>query len=155
MENQIWWEDLQGPGLNQGDYLETCPVLILPDSFNPTEGKELEVTVEERNLIIMTQSCDLAQNKAKSVALCPIYTLDELSKKNSSYTNKKSWEPVRQGRVEGWHMVAGLSGSNNQDALIINFRQIYTLPIEFLRNFAAKAQKRKRLKSPYLEHTAQ
>ena len=58
----------------------------------PTEGKVSDLIIEERNLIIMTQSCDLAQ----SVALCPIYPLDELEKNNPSYANKKSWESVRQ-----------------------------------------------------------
>jgi hypothetical protein len=155
MESQIWWEDLEGSDLSQGDYLVACPVLIVLDSFDPIEGKESDVIIEERNLIIMTQSCDLIQNKAKSVALCPIYTLDELTKKNPSYSSKKSWEPVRQGRIEGWHMLAGFLGPSNQDALVVDFRQIYTLPVGFLRNFATKANVRKRLKSPYLEHTAQ
>lgn len=52
-------------------------------------------------------------------------------------------------------MLAGFSGSDNNDSLVVDFRQIYSLPINFLRNFAAKAEIRKRLKSPYLEHTAQ
>lgn len=156
MKNRIWWEDIRETNnLSQGDYLENCPVLIVLDSFDPTEDKESEVVIEERNLIVMTQSCDLAQNKAKSVALCPVYTLDELSEKNPSYQSKKSWEPVRQGRVEGWHMVEGISSSNNHDAFIVDFRQIYSLPIGFLRNFVSKTKIRKRLKSPYLEHTAQ
>lgn len=155
MTNQIWWEDLESPSLSQGDYLKDCPVLIVLDSFDPAVGNESEVAVEERNLIIMTQSCDLAQDKAKSVALCPVYTLEELAEKNPSYKSPKSWEPVRQGRVEGWHMVAGFQGPKNENALVVDFRQIYSLPIGFLRNFASKARKRKRLKSPYLEHTAQ
>lgn len=103
----------------------------------------------------MTQSCDLVQNKAKSVALCPIYTLEELADKNTSYKNIKEWEKIRQGRIEGWHMVAGFSGTINHQALVVDFRQIYSLPIGFLNRFILKAQNRKRLKSPYLEHTAQ
>jgi hypothetical protein len=52
-------------------------------------------------------------------------------------------------------MLAGFLRSDNTDALVVDFRQIYSLPVSFLRNFAAKAVMRKRLKSPYLEHTAQ
>jgi hypothetical protein len=155
MENKTWWEECNGSDLNQGDYLDSCPVLIVLDSFNPIIGKESEVIVEDRNLIVMTQSCDLAQNKAKVVALCPIYTLNEMSAKNPHYTNKKNWESVRQGRIEGWHMVAGLTGINNDEALVIDFRQIYSLPIDFLKKFSRESKKRKKLRSPYLEHMAQ
>ena len=151
----IWWENIKGVDLSQGDYLENCPVIIIPDDPDLSVEQISDVIVEERNLIIMTQSCDLAQNKAKSIAMCPIYTLDELSKKNPSYLNNRAWEPVRQGRVEGWHMLGGFLGFDNSQALVVDFRQIYSLPVNFLRAFVSKSNKRARLKSPYLEHTAQ
>ncbi len=155
MEHIICWEDCREASLFQGEYLEDCPVVLISESAFSDSDKELDATVEIRNLLVMTQSCDLAQNKAKSVALCPIYSLDVFASLNNTYLRRKSWESVRQGRVEGLHMVAGFSSFNNQEALVIDFRQIYSLPIGFLNNFISKSRKRKCLKSPYLEHTAQ
>ena len=153
MEDTVCWENCYEMPLSQGEYLKECPVVLVSDISESPD--ELDATVEIRNLLVMTQSCDLAQNKAKSVALCPIYSLEELAKLNTQYSNNKNWEPVRQGRVEGWHMVAGFSGFNNQEALVVDFRQIYSLPISFLKKFIVQANIRRRLKSPYLEHTAQ
>lgn len=147
------WEPCSEMLLSQGEYLSECPVVIVADI--PESGDELDARVEIRNLLVMTQSCDLAQGKAKSVALCPIYSLDELAKENPTYLNRKNWENVRQGRVEGWHMVPGFSSFNNQEAFVVDFRQIYSLPIIFLNKFIARSTFRRRLKSPYLEHTAQ
>lgn len=153
MEDIICWENCNRKPLSQGEYLEECPVVLVSDILESAD--ELDAKVEIRNLVVMTQSCDLAQNKVKSVALCPIYSLEELAKLNTQYSNKKNWENVRQGRVEGWHMVPGFLGFNNQEALVVDFRQIYSLPINFLNKFIDTSKMRRKLKSPYLEHTAQ
>lgn len=153
MKDAICWESCNGELLSQGEYLIECPVVLVADI--PESGDELDARVEIRNLLVMTQSCDLAQGKAKSVAVCPIFSLDEIALENSTYSNRKNWESVRQGRIEGWHMVPGFSGFNNQEALVIDFRQIYSLPISFLNKFIARSKTRRRLNSPYLEHTAQ
>ena len=58
----------------QGDYLQDCPVPIISKFFDPQPGKTSDISVEEQNIIIMTQSCDLANNKAEVVAVCPVYT---------------------------------------------------------------------------------
>ena len=90
MQDEICWEPCSESLLSQGEYLTECPVVLVADI--PESGDELNARVEIRNLLVMTQSCDLAQGKAKSVALCPIYSLEELAKENSTYLNKKNWE---------------------------------------------------------------
>src|SRR5437660_85949 len=134
MIDQNWWVQINGNDLFQGDYLHDCPVPVIPSSFNPSPGTGAEITIEERNLIILTQSCDLAQNKASFVALCSVYRLEDMEKEMPKYAVKGAWESVRQGRVEGFHMLAGLNGlDDNRDSLIVDFRQIYSLPIDFLK----------------------
>jgi hypothetical protein len=145
------WESSTQDYLFQGEYIENCPVIVVPECFNATE---IEATVELRNLLIMTQSCDLAQSKAKFVAVCPVYTLEVYAEANELYTNRKQWEQVRQGKVEGLHMIGGFTNFENENALVVDFRQIYSLPLPFLTQFC-KNSKRIKLKSPYLEHMAQ
>lgn len=50
---------------------------------------------------------------------------------NPKYRKKGDWERVRQGRVEGLHMLAGVMGpSDNVGSLVVDFRQIYSLPLD-------------------------
>lgn len=152
----LWWDMVEGPSLLQGDYLSDCFVPVIPADFDPEQNEEPELLVEVRNVIVLTQSCDLENAKAPFVAVCPIYTLNEWEAINPEFKKKGNWERVRQGRVEGLHMLAGLAGPhNNHDSLVVDFRQIYSLPIDYLTTHAARSGQRPRLRSPYLEHFAQ
>lgn len=132
-----WWRATRGDALAQGDYLEDCPVPIVPDAFDPIIGMDIEFAIEKYNVIILSQSCDLAQAKVKSVVVCPIYTLQEIQSVLPQYSKLTSWEPVRRGQVEGWHMISGFLGSDdNASSFIVDFKQVYSLPIGFLKKFA-------------------
>lgn len=153
---ELWWEMVEGPSLLQGDWLPGCFVPIIPADFDPNTQAEPEILIEVRNVIVLTQSCDLENDKAPFVAVCPIHTLAEWESVNPEYKKKGTWERVRQGRIEGLHMLAGPTGpGNNSDALVVDFRQIYSLPIGYLKVHAARLGQRLRLRSPYLEHFAQ
>ena len=152
----LWWEMVEGPSLLQGDWLSGCFVPVIPADFDPGNTEEPEILVEVRNVIVLTQSCDLENDKAPFIAVCPIHTLSEWEAINPEYKKKGSWERVRQGRVEGLHMLAGLSGpQDNHDSLVVDFRQIYSLPIGYLKSHAERSGSRPRLRSPFLEHFAQ
>lgn len=104
----------------------------------------------------MTQSCDLENGKVDFVALCPIYALVEFEQANHSFTQKGAWEKVRKGRVEGLYLLGSpREPSNNREALVVDFREIYSLPFSFLSRHAEQQSERWRLKSPYLEHFSQ
>jgi hypothetical protein len=63
---------------------------------------------------------------------------------------------VRQGRVEGLHLLASqIDPSNNRSCLVADFREIYSLPIEYLKQHAESLGPRWRLQPPYLEHFSQ
>lgn len=66
------------------DYFE-FPVIIPPEEFD--NQNEINIKIEYHNIIIMSQSCDLVNNKIKNVVVCPIYSLNELGEKFKS--NKK------------------------------------------------------------------
>jgi len=127
------------------------------DFVVPTEGEQAESALFEGyvfDLIVVTQSCDLENRKARLVATCPIHSVVEFEKVNPSL--RGNWEQVRRGRYEGLHLLAGVNDpANNRDALVVDFRQIYSLPIEYLEIHAAKQNPRMRLRSPYLEHFSQ
>lgn len=65
-----------GASLAQGDLLSECPIPRYPVGFG---SSPVEVEYERGDLIVLTQSCDLENKKAPLVAMCPIFTLDELA----------------------------------------------------------------------------
>ena len=107
-------------------------------------------------IIIVTQSCDLENRKARLVAACPIYPIVEYEKINQMLAQKGRWEEIRKGRVEALHLLASpMEPANNRLALVVDFREIYSLPFELLTKQAESQQPRWRLKSPFLEHFSQ
>jgi len=152
-----WWEAIQSERLAQGDLLPDC---CLPVFANPTPGEsefdEQEIDVVSQRLIVVTQSCDIENNKVEIVALCPIHTMKEFAESNPHYGRAKNWERVRRGQIHALHMIASPDASEtNTDSLVVDFGQIVSLPIDYLSNHAASFDQRWRLNSPFLEHFSQ
>jgi len=150
-----WWVQVEGLNLAQGDYLPKCLVPFFEPDYG-TEGRIQEVPVKEYDCLVVTQSCDLENDKAPLVALCPIYPVSTYEEVNPNFRQKGAWERVRQGRVEGLHLVASHDDpTNNRSCLVADFREIYSLPIGYLKQHAESLGQRWRLQSPYLEHFSQ
>lgn len=154
-----WWQELKGSELAQGDFLLACVVPMMPADFTPPafgEERQYQFDGDVYDLIVVTQSCDLVFKKAPLVACCPIFSLEMYERVVPAFKQKGRWEEVRQGRREGLHMLASISEPmNSRQSLIVDFRQIYSLPIGYLSNLAASKASRMRLNSPYLEHFSQ
>jgi len=155
--NNSWWGNVEGKLLAQGDLLPDCCLPVFLDPV-PREGEpeQQDLEVVSQRLIVVTQSCDLENNKVEFVALCPIHTLEEFSKSNPHYENSKEWEHVRRGQTHVLHMIASPNTPEiNTDSLVVDFGQIVSLPIGYLGNHAESLGQRRRLSSPFLEHFSQ
>jgi hypothetical protein len=147
---------IQGPVLAQGDFLSDCLVPSFQPDFRVAALEPPEIPVAKSDLMIMTQSCDLENGKAPFVALCPIHSLEDFSKFNPRFAKRNERDEVRKGRHEGLHMLPSpINPADNLLALIVDFRQIYSLPVEYLTAHAANCGNRWRLQSPFLEHFSQ
>ncbi|MCP6760040.1 MAG: hypothetical protein NHB32_15100 [Fischerella sp. CENA71] len=160
MSIEPFWVQVNEPTLRQGDYLPGCIVPI--PVFDPTSyGKnsqiqDVQIEVNELDLIVLTQSCDLDNKKVSQVVLCAIYPIPEFEENNESFKKKGKWNEVLSSRIEGLHLLASPTNpENNREALVVNFREIYTLPYEYTLKQATELGSRWRLKSPYLEHLSQ
>lgn len=154
MTVESFWENVSESNLRQGDYLKNCPIPVY--SQIPQENLSLDIQIEFSNLIIVTQSCDLENYKTDLVALCPIYTLVEFEEGNPKAAQKGFWEQVRKAKIEGLHLLSSFENpENNRECFVVDFREIYSLPFEFLIKHAASLESRWRLRSPYLEHFSQ
>jgi hypothetical protein len=108
-----FWLACQGEHLEQGDYLPGCWVPMVGADFDPTAPEPL-ISVGKGDLIIVTQSCDLANDKIQLAALCPIATLETWEQLNRDYAKKGFWESVRQGRRGGLAHVGIAYGRERQ-----------------------------------------
>jgi len=154
MELESFWGKVTESNLRQGDYLMSCPIPVFSEV--PQNNRALEIQIGFANLIVVTQSCDLVNGKNELVALCPIYSLAEFEEANPKATQKGFWEQVRRAKIEGFYLLSSFENpENNRECLVVDFREIYSLPYEFLTKHADSLETRWRLRSPYLEHFSQ
>lgn len=161
VELSDWYEIVEGPDLEQGDLFESCPIVrIPPELAYPTDGgAKVDAEVEEQDVIVLTQSCDLVAGQKSNISfvtLCPLWTLSEVAGQNPIMDSSYGREMCRRGNMAGLHMLAASDMSGLEREIgIVSFRESVSLPITFLRSFAEQAGSRRRLLSPYREHLAQ
>lgn len=151
-----WFAIVTGDDLEQGDIFEDCVVFLPPsDLLSPlADSGPLEFTWISRDLIVMTQSCDLAKGREKvdEVLLCAIWRRSELVQ---SMQKDEKMEDMRKGKYPAFHLLAAsdLPGLE-REVRVVDFRRVHSLPVGFLRE-KAKASRRLRLLPPYREHLSQ
>lgn len=156
MSSYPWYsiEESEEPVL-QGDFLRSCPIVI-PRTETTPESDNIEIDFTEYDVIIMSQSCDLAQHKLDLVLVCPFWSLEEFGQQNSYFKGPEGREKLRQGQVLGYHLLNRCEIEGFQtDYLVVDFRNVYGVPINFLFNLVPKQGRRLRLLPPYREHLSQ
>jgi len=147
-----WYEVVENDEIQQGDIIRSCPILVPPATFSEI----IETKVEEYDVIVMSQSCDLIQRKVNLVLVCPLWTLEEFERENSSYKSAKMKEVIRRGEVPGYHMLNKCEISGFETSYqIVDFKNTYAVHFDFLKEVTATLGKRVRLLPPYREHLSQ
>ena len=150
-----FWCQVKEASLRHGHLMQGCLVPVFDPDFGTTEGVD-EVPVAKADLIVVTQSCDLENAKIPLVALCRIESVSDFVQTNFSNKEKERLDRIRKGRHEGLHLLASPTNpGSNREALIVDFRQIFSLPFDYLTTLAEELGDRWRLDSPFLEHFSQ
>ena len=156
-----WYEIVnEGEGLEQGDFIRSWPVII-PEEMIEGEGG-IDTDVLERDMIIMSQSCDIANNKIDNVLVCPVRDLESMP----NYVSRGNRNKIRKGEVIGYHLLnkCALIGVGDECGLrklegtypVVDFRNAYSIPLTFLRKgIESRNEKRLRLLPPYKEQLSQ
>lgn len=157
-----WYEVVDGTELLQGDILPQCPTLtpldpitwpILPDA-------KFSVGVTKRDLVVMTQSCDLSNDKIEEIVLAQLVGWSQIVRNESKQGNPFIQSVQFRKQLIGGN-VPGLSLLHKrlpEPALpwsVVDFHYLYSLPKSFLQQAAAALGPRLRLRSPYREYLAQ
>src|SRR5207253_2834798 len=71
MNDGDWYEVTEGPVLRQGDILRRCPVFLISGDWTQPVAVAMQVDINssELDLVVMTQSCDLENDKVEDVLL--------------------------------------------------------------------------------------
>ncbi len=154
-EEYAWYRIVRGTDLAQGDLLERCPVFLPPaDLAEPWH--EAAFAWQERDVVVMTQSCDLvtAREKVTEVLLCAVWNRSDLT--SGHLSTPRGLEDARRGNLPGYHLLAECRLPDlGREVRVVDFRRVYALPLTFLRQVAARCGDRLRLLPPYREPLSQ
>lgn len=152
--NYLWYHIVEGENaILQGDFINSCPLVIpTTDITSKTVGGK----IIEYDVIVMSQSCDLLAKKVDLVLVCPLWSLKEFEIKNEFFRSKKGKEELRRGHLPGYHLLnkCDIEGFE-RDYIIVDFRNVYSVPFNFLLDMPVSKEKRLRLLPPYREHLSQ
>lgn len=145
-----WYEVVRDDGLEQGDLFTKLPVIAPhPELSFPLPADEVLAEVDEYDVILMTQSCDLANDKVRDVILCPHWDLE------TADIGKSKAKQIRAGREHRYLLLNRRDEEPTLDVRLVDFGRIFSLPKRYVREFAATQNPRLRLLPPYREHLAQ
>ena len=154
-----WFNEINDDtSLEQGDIIEKCRIICPSESHYQALLQEKPTYVEmnyiECDCIIMSQSCDLENDKIKHVILCPITTLQTAMKAFELLRSSKGREQLRQGNLPSYHLLNKITLNDKEDFYCVSFHSIFSVPKEYLQALV-KDKTRLRLLSPYKEHLSQ
>ncbi len=153
MTEYPWYLITKDKQILQGDFFNSVPYIKPIKNITEIDADQ---EIELYDVIVMSQSCDLIQEKLKTVLVCPIWTIEEFSQGNEGFKNRKMREKLRKGEVIGYHLLnkCELKGLET-DLLIVDYRSVYSIPLIYLFDIVASEEKRLRLLPPYREHLSQ
>lgn len=167
-----WYRSVEpGEALTQGDLIFGCPILRWKDAVRPTDLDQLKGSVQivQADVVVVTQACDLEQDKVSEVTLCAHASLA---------AHRQRWEAGEQARgqkptVKAWRrhcdrLRQGFAWNAAMlertptlervaaDIRVVDFLRVFTLPRSFLDSLVGQPNiPRLRLQSPYREHLSQ
>ena len=149
-----WYEVVGGDELMQCDLIPGVEVPVLAVSpFEIAEGDEPSFELLRMNAMVLTQTCDLLQGKQGNAIVAPYHSWQEIVEQDQ-LTNgdrrRKEQAMIRKGARPHYSLLP-----EHDEGLIpysvVDFRQLHTVAINYLRQVAVAAGERIRVQSPYRE----
>ena len=155
MKEYPWYEIVGSDvSLSQGDFFESCPIVV-PHTVIDRDVETVAVSVKEYDVVVMSQSCDLEYRKLNIVLVCPVWSLNEFGEKRSYFKGSKGKEALRRGHLPGYHLLNKCELGFQKDYSVVDFRNVYGVPFDFLVEISKQEGHRLRLLPPYREHLSQ
>lgn len=160
MDGYPWYETIKADDLplSQGELIYDCPALY-PTS-DKSKGRFIIKAIEKRiSGVVMTQSCDLAQGKTDTILLCAFSTIEEFEENTGASWKKikEEMENINKGRKPRYFLLNCYDNnfdSIHEDYKIVDFQDVYTVPVRIAQEVVKKQTARLRLLPPYREKLA-
>ena len=140
-----------GEPLDQGDILEGCPTLSVT-GYDVASRLPPQINVALSRVLVLTQTCDLANQKAMSITLAVLLDAQALIDRGTLKAADVRGS-IRAGRVFGWYFLPK-SQDYGLPEMIVDLRQLHTAELDLLTALCQHGQRRARLLRPYREHLA-
>ena len=153
-----WYDIVDGnTPLQQGDFIKNCPIVLAPPKMAVSEKVDIvEADVQPYDVIIMSQSCDILEEKIDLVLVCPYYPMSIVAANNDFFKSKEGKESLRRGNNPGYHLLNKPTiGNFEADLLVVDYRSVFSVPLTFIIQLAKTRGNRLRLLPPYREHLSQ
>ncbi len=148
MSDYPWYGLIETEEIQQGDLLFGCPFDQV-DELGQPRRKDFDV-------VVLSQSCDLVNDKLEMVQVCPFWELESLAQRVEYFRGKRGREELRRGNLPGYHLLYRCTLAEKQtDLLVIDFRMQFAVRFVPLKSLAKGQTPRLRLLPPYREHLAQ
>jgi hypothetical protein len=145
---------LPGPDqpVDQADIVDGVPLLEI-QRFNLQQPNNPGVGISLQRVLVLTQTCDLAQQKTSRAVVAQVFDAAELIRvrivKESDVRG-----PIRAARVWGVYFLPRFPDANLPE-MIVDFRHVQSIPLHILQTLCQAGHRRARLQCPYREHLAQ
>jgi hypothetical protein len=137
--------------IDQGDIIEGCPILSLV-RFDPDKPSEIETKHSLQRIIVLTQTCDLANHKATRIIAALVFDAQKVVHDQLLKTSDVRG-PLRSGRIFGWYFLPK-SVESGLPEMIVDFRQLHTVRLDLLTTLCQRGQRKARVQPLYREHLA-
>ena len=142
--------------LQQGDFVDDCPFVTPLIDMEPGSVKVRDFEVLDNDVIIVSHSCDLVNEKLPFVLVCPVYSLSEFESSQSFFRGNVGKELLRRGISPAYYMLNECHIDEFQRGYsVVSFRDLYTVPYDVIKELANRDEKRLRLLTPYREQLSQ
>jgi len=147
---------LSSPGdpLTQGDLFEDCPLIGFDLGTAPLDLNDPPTRWWTSRVIVLTQSCDLAQGKADTVLVAQLHEAHDLVARGV-LKGATIRDQVRRHLVFGWYFLPEVTAPVALAESLIDLRDIHSVPRAVLEQLIAEGKRVATLRSPYREHLAQ
>ena len=134
------------------DVIDDCPILQLAaDATLATAGAGVQVLAQR--VVVLTQTCDIAQDKSAHLVVAVVHPAAELVAAGV-FRDDAVRGQVRNGRTFGWYYLPAYDPAGIPESLV-NLRDLHTVPMKVIGELVAASKRPARLAVPYREHLAQ
>jgi hypothetical protein len=157
-----WYDVTTSEDLEQGDILRECPIptVLGLEAWPVPEGQQVGVDIRLADAVVLSQSCDLVNDKIDEVILVQVLDWQtacrELVSQGNRYARSRDFrKALIAGNSPSLSLLHKHDGDPGLAWSVVDFHRIFVLPKSLVRAVARSSGRRLRLRSSYREHLAQ